>query len=93
MRPKGWDATKIIAERIGEVTSFTTLEMLIEAGGYKANNSSLRGDKMKFKPTGKNGIDTSGERWRLAPDCSIGKCPACKLGRCIRIGDCLIKKD
>ncbi len=62
-------------------------------GGYKANNLSLRGDKMKFKPTGKNGIDTSGERWRLAPDCSIGKCPACKLGRCIRIGDCLIKKD
>ena len=32
MRPEGWDATKIIAERIGEVTSFTTLEMLIEAG-------------------------------------------------------------
>lgn len=32
MRPNGWDAKKIIDERIGEVTSFTTFVMLVEAG-------------------------------------------------------------
>ncbi len=39
---------------------------------------------MKFKSLGKRGIDTSEKRLRLAPDCTIKKCPACKLGRCIR---------
>lgn len=31
-RPEGWDATKITKDKIGQVTSFTTWEMLVEAG-------------------------------------------------------------
>ena len=45
---------------------------------------------MKFKLLEKGGIDISAERFKEAPDCEITECPANKLWRCIRIGDCLL---
>ena len=45
---------------------------------------------MKFKPLEKGGIDVSAERFKQAPDCELAECPANKLWRCIRIGDCLL---
>ena len=45
---------------------------------------------IKFKPLEIGGIDTSLERFKEAPDCELTECPANKLWRCIRIGDCLL---